>query len=457
MAEQEAEAMHPLLPAGGGGASRAGRSPSSTVVVDVDEVDPDMEEANEDDKELFADHKKRGTSLIWNDAILLLLHLVQTFAVVQSLALRWPFPVEWLKATSFVFLVNLDPWDFSKMVTNATYNEVQGYYTPSNIMAFSYWHLLLAWGIFVFLALIGFAVAFLVITHKKHPFMMIQIARLQRVYVVLTQVVCIPLGMAVARVFHCTSAGVMEVDNTVPCYADGLHWAYICPSIVIVVALYGLLPAWMVVRTRAELLNLNSDRHEGYLQLKEVEYVQGLDVLYLVGRFHMFSSFKKHGAHLRAQLFICSFCVLLVVALTFNHIFVGAVVVTCFWLLLLIVSAVIRPYRVTCFNLQLSFSYLCLVVYSLLGALRASFNSFSLASAWLTPSYLNILLALVAGIWLSLTFIFVAYLVVRQTGMCSRFCPHPLWPSMTSDGLNKLSPETRKYVRAIVRCRALVG
>ncbi len=38
------------------------------------------------------------------------------------------------------------------------------------------------------------------------------------------------------------------------------------------------------------------------IYLQETEYIQGLDILYIVENFHIFSSFKKHGAHFRAIL-----------------------------------------------------------------------------------------------------------------------------------------------------------
>lgn len=453
--EPEAE-THPLLLTTAG-AMRSTTAKDPDVVVELEEDDPDLEEANEDDKILFADNRKRGTSLILNDSVLLILHVLQLFAVLQSVALRWPLPIEWVKGTHFLFLINLDIWEFMKVQTNGSFLEVQGYYTPSASMLFSYWHLMLAWGIFTFLSVSAFLISYLVITHRKHPFMMIKISNLQRVYIIMTQVICLPVGLAVARLFHCTDAGVMDVDNTVPCYENGLHWAYVCPAVAFVIGFYGLIPAWMMSRTRGELLNMNSDRHEGYLQLKETEYVQGLDILYVLSRFHIFASFKKHGCHFRSLILIFCFVILLVVSFTFNHMFAGAVVINCILIVLLLVFLCIRPYRVTCFNVELSFSYLCLVVFCLFGSLRTSFNSFSLASVWITPSYLNVTLVIIAVTWLISVASFVTYLFIRHFGFGGKFCVQPLWPSMTSEGLNKLSPETRKYVRSIIRCRTLIG
>ena len=133
------------------------------------------EDDNDDDKILFADGKKRGTSLILNDAFLLLLHFLQMWAVMQSLSLRWTWPISWLQTTNFIFLFNLDIWDFMKVHGNNTYQNMQGYYTPTASLSINYWYILLAWGIFIFLSLTALIIAYTVITYRRHPFMMVQV------------------------------------------------------------------------------------------------------------------------------------------------------------------------------------------------------------------------------------------------------------------------------------------
>jgi len=62
--------------------------------------------------------------------------------------------------------------------------------------------------------------------------------------------------------------------------------------------------------------------HESYLQLKETEYVQGLDVMYIVCGFHIFSSFKLRAAHYRAAMHLLKFIGIVVYAALFNMIFI---------------------------------------------------------------------------------------------------------------------------------------
>ena len=171
---------YPLLPSSGQGNGQTtalgkyeanDKAPTRIQIEEYEEEEDD----DGDDKILFADGKKRGTSLILNDAFLLLLHFLQMWAILQSLSLRWTWPNNWLKATNFIFLFNLDVWEFIKVHENNTYQNVQGYFTPTASLPINYWYILLAWGILVFLSLTALIIAYTIITYKRHPFMMVQV------------------------------------------------------------------------------------------------------------------------------------------------------------------------------------------------------------------------------------------------------------------------------------------
>lgn len=59
--------------------------------------------------------------------------------------------------------------------------------------------------------------------------------------------------------------------------------------------------------------------HEAYLQLKETEYAQGLDIVYIISGFHIFSSFKLRAAHFRAANHLLKLVLVLFYASLFNH------------------------------------------------------------------------------------------------------------------------------------------
>ncbi len=240
------------------------------------------------------DERKIGTSQVRNDATLLLLHFLQMWAVLQSLSLRWPWPRNWLRSTSFVFVFNLDVWELLKVYGNNTYHNAQGYQTPSSKLPIKYWSVLLGWTAIAFLGLLV-SIMFCALSarrrqtslvvqvsegnlhlkanprtatfpkspikrsetlkpawgaglhrhdaHQSCPWSYIanitsvqfklhklswhilwaslffpQIAKVKRIYIIAAQAVCLPIGIALARLFHCNDQGKLDVDNTQDCW-----------------------------------------------------------------------------------------------------------------------------------------------------------------------------------------------------------------------------------------------
>lgn len=424
----------------------------------VDDVTVDMDDSwdeESDDRKLFVNKKPRGVSLVVNDAVMLFLQYLQLLALLQSLALRWTWPLQWLRHTNFLFLFNLDVWEFSKIQSNGTYESAQGHYTPSVHMPLSYWHILAAWAGLLGLGVLVYLLVYTVIRSRKRIRMRMHLAMLQRIYVTALQVLAIPLGVTLGRIFHCTDKGLVDVDNEMRCY-EGIHWAYVGVALCAAV-LFVLFPVWMIQKTKSEMLNMSTERHEAYLQLKETEYIQGLDVLYIIGSFYLFSSFKKSAAYMRPTVFYFVLALCILFAGLYNHVSAQAVSLNCCLFIILLSVILMRPYRVTSFNVVLIISYLCLNANCLLGCLVTTFNVYTLKSPYLTRSYVLIELAVINGFWLLCFLGFVIYLVTRTYGCWSSCCKGPLWPAMTSDGLADVTPETRKYVKAILHGRNLLG
>ena len=169
-----------------------------------------------------------------------------------------------------------------------------------------------------------------------------------------------------------------------------------------------------------ELVGSTSDRYEGYLQLKETEYVKGLGISWLTGKFHIFSSFRRAGAHYRAAVHVVTAVIMIWYAALPNYMMTQAIVVTCTFLAMLIANIVIRPFRVKAFNVFLIISVFVLLADGLVGCFIASFDASSVSSPWLTPLYLIILLAVINGAWALVLIGFVLYLIIRGTSCCKR-------------------------------------
>ena len=439
----------PLLPT-------RGSHPHGRTKVTVEEDPQYWDDDWDADEVLFADKKKRGTSLILLDTFLVILNFLQLLCIILSMAMRWPLPEDYLRFIKFVFVFNLDIWELTKLTVPDVYKSVQNYYTPSSLIPINYSYLIFAWGAVAFVIVVSFVIAYIVINHKKNPFMFIQIAKLQWVYLVILQVLALPIGVALIRLFHCTPTHVTDVDNSVACWS-GVHWAYIGPSIAVLFALFILIPAWLIYKSRQEILNMTTERHEGYLQLKETEYVQGLDILWLVSGFHIFSSFKRYGAYLRPTLFLLELVLLVLYGFLFQFINIQALSILGILAVMLIAFLIVRPYRIPAFNVMLILNYTCLAGFCLIGTLKTFFDSITLRSPWLTPTYLLPILYIVSGVWFFLCLLFVLYLLLKHFGAFARCSKEPLWPTLTSRGVSKLSSETRKYMRTILRARHVLG
>ena len=393
----------------------------------------------------------RKVSQVALDAFLLLLRYVQMLALLLSLSLRWPWPQSWLNATSFAFLLNFDVWDFVKL--RWAFVSARDYFTPSAAIGFSFRWVMVAWGVLLCIAAVVFVAVFIHQVRQHHPHMLVRLSRLKHVYVVLVHVISLPLATAIARLFHCTDTGVVDVDNDLKCFHP-LHWLYLAPAILVAVCVYVVVPLWLVMRTRAEMLDMTASRHEAYLQLKENEFVLGLDVVWAVDNFHIFSSFKKYGAHTRAFLLVSDGVICMLCAVLFRHTVAQAITLCLVFLFLSFIVIIIRPFRVSVFNYMLFLNFLCLTLNAMMGALQVTFAASAVRMIWLIPKYATIILAIINVGWLTVAFVFLAYLTLR-----SHCCKtKPLWPALTSGGeAGKLAPETKKYIKALLHGRILIG
>lgn len=132
------------------------------------------------------------------------------------MALRWPWPENWIKYMSWLFAFNLDAWEISKVSSNMTYKSVQEFSSDSTLMLFSYWHFLVALGTLLFCLALAYVVAYIVLSKRDDPFMMIKISNLQRVYIIMIQV---NLILFIIRVII---SSVLELNNNVCLRSDSI-------------------------------------------------------------------------------------------------------------------------------------------------------------------------------------------------------------------------------------------
>ncbi|XP_006822682.1 uncharacterized protein LOC100373635 [Saccoglossus kowalevskii] len=396
-------------------------------------------------------YKRRHVELVFSDAILLVLDFLQIYCLIFSIALRWTWPEDWSYHTRFLFLFNLDIWEFIKLQLPGVYKPASNYYIPSSEMLIDYRLYLLAWGSLVFLFILSFICIYISINMKKNPNMLVQLARLKRVYITLCQVLALPFGVAICRLFFCTPyVDLLDVHNEITCWT-GIHFAYILPFLAIAIVYYIVFPIWMISKIRPHLVSSKAERHEGYIQLKETEYAHSLGTLWLVNLYFLFSSFKRFHVYYRPIIHILKGVLLLWYATLFyeKNFQIGLILVSL--LIVFIIICVRRPFRVTSYNFYIIFNFVCLLIVCFLGLLD-SFGS--IRSAFLTPTYLIWELAGIVGCWVIVTVVWLIYIICRYNGCCCR--DDPLWPRMTSHGLDELSDDTRKYMQSLLHGRIVL-
>ena len=398
---------------------------------------------------------KRRTSLIGSDALILVLEFLQILAVMQSMSLKWVWPTRWLNYSNFVFIFNLDVWDFTK-VSSGVFRGLQDYDIPSAVLPFSFTYIVLGWGLLIFLFVTTIIVVYSILRYRRRPYLLVHTAKMERGIIIICQILALPMGTAFFKLFHCTSTNKVDVLNDLTCFS-GTHWAYLLLGLVIIVVMFIVLTVWMVYRTRHEVVGSTSKHHESYLQLKEMEYMSGLDVIWLVKGFHIFSSFRLNGVHYRSAMHIFKLLLLIVYASLYQYILPQAITTTVLLILAWFIFLIIRPFRILIFNLVFIICFVCLIGDAVFGASIANVRPIEVSSPWLVEPYASWVMVTVNAFMAIVLFVFLVYLVIAQS-CCGRRCGKPpVWPAMNYQGADQLSCETNKFMNAVLRGRTILG
>ena len=270
---------------------------SEKVVVDLDEDD--------ENDEVFVHH---GITLWVSDAVIMVIQHVQIFALILAMGERWGYPGNFVRYASFTFLFNLDIWELTKVISGAYQGPPRlDTFLASSAVGMQYSHYLIGWTVAIAAVGFGFLITYGVFLYRKPLYLLLHVARMKRVFSVLLQLSCLPIGIAYARVFHCRSDSTWNVQDNIQCYSTQ-HWIYVGIAIFIAVLVFLAYPINMIRKIRGQVICYSAEKHEGYLQLKEAEYNQGLDILWAVGQFHLFSSFRRLWIYYRPIMFTLKFC-----------------------------------------------------------------------------------------------------------------------------------------------------
>ena len=434
---------------------------SFPLVDDEDEIlaEFDEQDASDEDESIFQHH---GITLWVSDSLLMLIEHVQIFAVFLVLSERWSWPLDWIKETSFLLLFNLDIWEFRK-INEGYYEGASNTYVPSENM-FSYKTYLISWTAVAFSLLLGYFVLYRFLIYKRPLYLLLYLTRMKRVFSIVAQLLCIPIGLVVARLFQCRSKIpttlhstkiVLNVANKVECWSgshavyglEALAW-FLCLLSIFFFIVY---PVYLCKITRRGVFTHSSKQHEGYLQLKEAEYLKGLDIVWAVEQFFLFSSYCRPWVYYRSIMYFLRFLLVVVYAMSLQYQVYPIAVVTATLFILALVMMVLKPFRVNVFNVMKIISLLCNSLNALVGVLL----ELKVESAILIYPYIKYVLIGINSFVLLAFVIFFSYLVLHHYGVIRK--RHPLWPALSQNTTSKeLDPNTRHYLRAVLKGRQVL-
>ena len=410
--------------------------------------------------------QRRNVSLWFTDAFLLCLEHLQFFALILSMSLSWPWPLSWIRSTSACLLLNLDFWEFAK-VQSVYRGESHAFEDPSTI-PFNYFGYVLAWMIAVTLvplAFVSMCVAISRISQIGPVYTLLLRARTVRAFILIAQAFCIPFGLVVVRLFDCqyytVPEGGEQLQSTVlhgtKCWSS-LHLGILAPLIFFSLLYFFVLPGWMVYRIRMELISPSFctyrtwRTHEQFVQLKEAEYLLGLDITWAIGHYPLFSSFRRPWVWFHPFSFVAKGTVLVLYGGLFYSLEYQAVAIFSFVTLCWLAVMFIPVYRLYSFNLMLVFSVFINLCNLLLGMLLV----LGVENALLIGQNLLNGVIVINTVWLFVALLWLVYLFLRNSKVIDRH--RPLWPILSElDPSSKFrSNHTEKFIKAILRCRKLL-
>ena len=411
---------------------------------------------DDDDGESHETFKHRGISLWVYDAITLFVEHLQYYALLLALAQRWGWPLDWIKATYFTFIFNFDVWEFWNVQSGA-YNRSKTAFVDTKLLGFNYPSYLASWGVLACVTGSTFLACYVIWHYKRPLYLLLYIARMKRILYLVVQFIAMPFAIAIARVFHCRAnqqgISVMDVHNEIQCNSS-IHIALMLVSIAAYVMLFIVYPLIIAFSIREQVFCNSHRKHEGYLQLKEAEYEQGLDILWYVGQFHLFSSYKRFWVYYNPLKLVFKLLLIIAYAMSMSYMFYGTSAISLLFLLAFLSVLCKKPFRVKTFNYILAFNHLCIAANALIGNFMEvppwdTPSEFVIVSFLRNPTIMHILISLNGG-WLTVFLLWVVYLVLREKKIIGR---RALWPRLSYENSNDVGEDTKKYLKAVLRGR----
>lgn len=422
---------------------------------------------DQSDKEIDTNKQFQHGILLWlSDSLLLFIEHVQIYAVFLVMSEQWSWPLSWIKGTSFVLLINLDVWEFWK-INKDIYDGANNSYVPSSAM-FSYEAYLLAWTALICALLVGFIGYYKYLIYKRPLYLLLHITKLKHLFSAFANIMCIPIGLVAVRLLQChhktlvsslasfeNSRDVLDIENDVLCWSRS-HFVFGLKTLgwfLLIIALFLFLvyPIYLWRVIKGEVFTHSSRQHEGYLQLKEAEYLKGLDIVWAVEQFFLFSSYRRPWVYYQIVMLFLRFIVVIAYALSFKYKVYPIATVAIALFLLALLMMVVKPYRVNAFNSIKIVSLLCNSLNALLGFLL----ELEVENAILINPNIDYALIVINSFATLAFVVFFSFLILYHYGVINK--KQPLWPALSKgESSHKLDFDTKRYLSAVLQGRRVL-
>ena len=283
----------------------------------------------------------------------------------------------------------------------------------------------------------------------------------------IVQIFAIPFGVATVKLFDCQNypnsfTGEQEFRSIVlrdtQCWS-ATHLGIMVPMLLIFIMYFIALPIWLIFSIQRELVSpllctySSWWTHERNLQLKEAEFVQGIDLTWATRHYSIFSSFRRLWIWYRPFSFFTKALILAVYGGLFYWQQIQTITLFAIVGFLLLLVLILPVYRVRIFNFMLAISifvHTCNLTFGMLLSLGVQ-NALLFGQ-----NFINILLVvnlewgIVAAIWLTYIYLRSRRIIGKKLG--------PLWPVMPElDSTNHFrNKHTEKFFKALLKGRRVL-
>eukprot|EP00053_Salpingoeca_punica_P011888 m.106018 g.106018 ORF g.106018 m.106018 type:complete len:657 (-) comp15805_c3_seq1:2140-4110(-) len=405
--------------------------------------------------------KSRSVSLWRTEAALLVLEFLQMYAVIFAIAeSRDAWPVQWINMSYFVYIFNMDLWGLMRHMNGFKGNDAP---VLSSVVGISYAPYVWIW------MMLGPAALLMTYLLKRWFWKRSDILKsvrrqikMKRILFTVAQVLFLPYATVIARLAHCVDAvdgsgvgaatiSVMDVDNTAKCMS-AKHLIQLLPGVVIGIPMLIYTARKIHVAVRRQLYTVDPRSHEQFLQMKEHEYMNRMDMTWSWGQYHLFTAYLRSNVHFKTYMCLIKGTLAALFMLLSKMSSTQMSVITLLWLACLSWLLRHHVYRISRCWLPLFVFTLALAVDSgllflvLMGTENAMLQHPNLTNELFVTNVVPLIGAL----------LFYVVMHFQDKGVCC-FTRKPVWPRTFIMSQSMLDPEALRWRRTMNRARELLA